>query len=404
MSQPHPASRGPRPSRTARAALALVPLVGIGALTACGGQASSTAEAEPVKISLGAAGGATPVRAGDQLKVTARGGILTALTVTDPKGRELSGRLAEDKKSWSASDKAAPGMKYTVVARTTNADGRPGQVKKSLTTAQAARLNKLTLSPGTKGATVGVAQPLTITFDHPVTDKAAVEERLKVTTSNDTVGSWGWVEDPSGKDRVDWRPKEYWKPGTKVFLKADLNGLDSGGDRYFAKDYDLNFSIGDSRIVKVDLDTKHLTFVRNGQEVKKIPFSAGKPDAQHSTWTGIFPLMAKEGTITTNSETVGLGNAYNKTVRDSMKLTNSGTYAHAAPWNASKVGEVNDSSGCIGMTDADAVWLYSQVSVGDPFEITGSSARGRVGPNNGITDWMVDWPQWQKKSAISARG
>ncbi|RSO10111.1 hypothetical protein DMH18_14855 [Streptomyces sp. WAC 06783] len=397
---PAPTPHRHRPQRAARAALALAPLLGTVVLSACGGPAASASRGAPVRVTLGAANGTKTVQAGDKLQVSAAGGNLTKVVVTDPKGRRLPGGLGDGGRVWTSHEPTTPDTKYSVAAEARNAQGGTNEVKESLTTAKADKLNKVVLSPGSQGAVVGIAQPVSITFDFPVTDRAAVEKHLKVTTDNGTPGAWGWVKDWSGKDRVDWRPKEYWKPGTKVGLRADLNGVDSGGGRYFAKDYDLNFTIGAGHVVKVDLDNKHLTFTENGKEVKDMPFSAGRPDAQHSTWTGVFPLMAKEGTINMNSETVGLGDAYDKMVRDSMKLTDSGTYALAAPWNAGKVGRVNDSSGCIGLTDADADWLYARVRVGDPFEVTGSSVRGRAAENNGLGDWMVDWSQWQKKSAL----
>ncbi len=401
MRQP-PSARPFRRVRSRYVALALMPLVSVGALTACGGIAASAPKGPPVKVDLGAASGTRTVQAGDRLKVTAHGGVLTEVTVADPKGRQLAGALGAGGTVWTSRAKTAPDTKYSVLARTKNAQGGTGEAKESLTTAAADLLNKLVLSPGSQGATVGIAQPVMITFDFPVTDRAAVERRLKVTTDNGTTGSWGWVKDYSGKDRVDWRPETYWKPGTQVGLRAELNGVDSGGGRYFGKDYDLHFTIGRSQVIKVDLDRRYLSFVEDGEETRRIPVSAGRPDGDHATWTGTFPLMAKEGTIDMNSETVGLGDSYHRTVRDAMKLTDSGTYAHAAPWNAGKVGRVNASSGCIGLTDADADWLYGKAQVGDPFEVTGSSVRGRADRNNGIGDWAVDWSRWQKYSALSS--
>ncbi|MFH8403921.1 Ig-like domain-containing protein [Streptomyces sp. NPDC018019] len=397
---PAPAPHRHRPPRSARAVLALVPLLGIGALTACGGPAASASKGPAVRVSLGAANGMKTVQAGDRLRVSADGGSLTKVVVSDPKGRRLPGGLGDGGRVWISHEPTAPDTKYSVAAEARNAQGGTNEVKESLTTAKADKLNKVVLNPGSQGATVGVAQPVTITFDFPVTDKAAVEKHLKVTTDNGTPGAWGWVKDHSGKDRVDWRPKEYWKPGTKVGLRADLNGVDSGGGRYFAKDYDLNFTIGARHVIEVDLDSKHLTFTENGKEVKDMPFSAGRPDAQHSARTGVFPLLAKEGTITMNSGTAGAGDAHGRTVRDAMKLTDSGTYAHAAPWNAGQVDRADDGFGCIGLADDDADWLYARVRVGDPFEVTGSSVRGRAAQDDRLGDWMVDWPQWQKKSAL----
>ncbi|NEE42309.1 L,D-transpeptidase, partial [Streptomyces sp. SID7982] len=82
------------------------------------------------------------------------------------------------------------------------------------------------------------------------------------------------------------------------------------------------------------------------------------------------------------------------------RLTWSGMYAHAAPWNANYFGQANRSSGCLGMSDANASALYGQVRVGDPFEITGAEAKGTVAEGNGYGAWNVSWEDWQAKSAL----
>lgn len=235
-----------------------------------------------------------------------------------------------------------------------------------------------------------------------MTDKAAVEKQLKVTTSDGTEGSWGWLKDYSGRDRVDWRPRQYWRPGTEVTLDARLDGTDSGpGGGWFVRDYRASFTVGARQVVEVDLDRKRLTLQRDGKTVRTVPVSGGTPGPDTGSWRGTAVVLAKEGTVRMNSETVGLGDAYDETVHDSIRLTWSGMYAHAAPWNAAFFGRANRSHGCVGMSDADADWLYSQVRVGDPFEITGSEAKGTVAPNNGFGDWNVDWDRWQEKSALN---
>ncbi|MET9520265.1 L,D-transpeptidase [Streptomyces sp. NPDC002994] len=280
------------------------------------------------------------------------------------------------------------------------ADDPDGSPKAAATPAARDKVNKVNLTPGHK-TTVGIAQPLSVSFDHPVKNKADVEERLKVSTSNGTEGSWGWMRDYSGKDRVDWRPKEYWKPGTKVSLKADLDGVDSGADGgWFARDYATHFTIGEQQIVKVDLDKHRLKLMRDGKLVKDVPMSAGTPGGDKASWRGTAVLMSKEGTINMRSETVGLGDAYDKMVDSSMRLTWSGMYAHAAPWNKAYLGKANKSSGCVGMSDKDAEWIYRHVQVGDPFEMTGDDAKGTVAPNNGYGEWNLSWADWQTKSAL----
>ncbi|MFE7772654.1 Ig-like domain-containing protein [Streptomyces sp. NPDC057445] len=337
--------------------------------------------------------------AGRPVKVTAAGGSLTSVAVTDADGHRLTGKVSADGTTWTSSRKVAPGTAYTVTAATRTKGGTTGTAKTSFATAEADKVNKVDWRPGT-GTTVGIAQPVSLVFDSPVTNKAEVERQLKVSTTNGTEGSWGWMKDWSGKDRVDWRPKEYWRPGTRVTLNAELGGTDSGDGGWFVRDYTTTFTIGARQIVKVDLDSHRLTLERDGKVVRQIPVSGGTPGGDKRSWRGTAVLMAKEGTINMNSETVGLGDAYDKMVNYSMRLTWSGMYAHAAPWNARWFGNANRSSGCIGMSDADAAWFYGQVRPGDPFETKGADTKGTVAPANGFGEWNLPWTQWREKSAL----
>ncbi|WP_329425705.1 L,D-transpeptidase [Streptomyces sp. NBC_01268] len=386
--------RIPVPALLATTALALTLGACSGGSGGKGGAGDSAEEKPPVRVSVNLAG--TQAAPGAPVVVRAsEGQRLQQVTVTDSRGGNLAGKVTADGASWTSERRAAPGTAYSVEARV--ADG--GTATASFTTAAADKVNKLTLAPG-KNTTVGIAQPLSIVFDHPVKNKAEVERQLKVTTSNGTVGSWGWMQDWSGKDRVDWRPEEYWKSGTKVTLDADLNGIDSGAGGWFVRDYTTTFTIGRSQVVKVDLDSHRLRLLRDGQQVANLPMSAGTPGGEKASWRGRTVLMAKEGTINMRSETVGLGDAYDKMVDYSMRLTWSGMYAHAAPWNAAYFGRANHSSGCVGMSDADAKAVYDQVQVGDPFEITGSDAKGTQALNNGYGEWNLSWADWQGKSAL----
>ncbi|MFC8274086.1 Ig-like domain-containing protein [Streptomyces sp. NPDC057271] len=382
--------------RPALAALALC-----GSLAACSSGAvgaprdegSAESMEAPAKVTV-----ASPA-AGRTVTVSATGGKLTEVKVVDADGAALTGRTGAGGTSWVSDRKAVPGTSYRVEATTRTAGGKEATTRSTFATAKASQVNKLTLAPG-KNTTVGVGQPLSIVFDRPVSQKAEVEKQLKVTTSNGTVGSWGWLKDYSGRDRVDWRPKEYWKPGTKITLDATLNGTDSGGG-WFVRDYRTGFTVGGAaQVVKVDLDRKKLVLERDGRAVRTIPVSGGTPGGDKRSWRGTAVLMAKEGTINMNSETVGLGDAYDKMVDYSMRLTWSGMYAHAAPWNAAHFGRANRSSGCIGMSDADAAWFYGQVRAGDPFEIRGADTKGTVAEGNGYGAWNLSWEQWQAKSAV----
>ncbi|GGY38451.1 hypothetical protein GCM10010326_35620 [Streptomyces xanthochromogenes] len=390
------------PRRPARIAAIAGTAVLAAALTACGGGDSSSSDAKSdlkaqkkTEISVNLTG--KQAKAGEPVKVTLADGRLQTVSVTDAKGGRLEGRLSADGKTWTSVRTAAPGTSYSVEAK----DDKGGSAKAEFATAAPDKVNKLTLAPG-KDSTVGVGQPLSIVFDHPVKNKAEVEKQLKVTTSNNTEGSWGWMEDYSGKSRVDWRPKDYWKSGTKVTLEANLNGVDSGpSGGWFVKDYKTGFTVGKNQLVKIDLDSHHLKLFRDGELVKDVPMSAGTPGGEKASWRGKTVLMSKEGTINMKSETVGLGDAYDKMVDYSMRLTWSGMYAHAAPWNASYFGSANKSSGCIGMSDANAKFVYDSVQVGDPFEITGDDAKGTQALNNGYGEWNLAYDAWKAKSALA---
>ncbi|MFI9150276.1 Ig-like domain-containing protein [Streptomyces sp. NPDC053367] len=387
--------------RAAVAAALLAPLAACssgGSPTASDPKPARSADDRPVQVTVIPTGLRVPP--GKPVTVTAAGGSLTSVTVTAAGGGRLTGEVAADGGSWVSHRNAAPGTAYTVAATTRTAAGTTRTTRSSFTTAEAGKVNKVDWRPGS-GATVGVAQPISLVFDNPVRNRAEVEKQLKVTTSNGTEGSWGWIRDWSGRDRVDWRPRTYWKPGTEVTLHAELNGIDSGPDGgWFVRDYTTTFTTGTRQIVKVDLDTHRLTLVRDGRTVRRIPVSGGTPGGDKRSWRGTAVLMAKEGTINMNSETVGLGDAYDKMVDYSMRLTWSGMYAHAAPWNAAWFGRANHSSGCIGMSDADAAWFYAQVRPGDPFEITGEDTKGVVEPGNGFGAWNLSWPEWREKSAL----
>lgn len=391
--------RRPR-TRLRTAALSGTAVLAAAALTACSGGGSGSAAASArekprTKVSVNLAG--KQAKAGEPVKVTLTGGDkLDSVTVKDAKGGTLTGQIAADGKSWTSARTTSPGTSYTVEAKAAGADA----TKAEFATAVADKVNKLSMAPG-KNTTIGVAHPLSIVFDNPVKNRADVEKHLKVTTSNHTEGSWGWMTDYSGKDRVDWRPKEYWKSGTKVSLAADLNGVDSGkGGGWFVRDYKSDFTVGRNQVVKIDLDNHRLKLLRDGQQLKDVPMSAGTPGGDKASWRGKTVLMSKEGTINMRSETVGLGDSYDKMVDYSMRMTWSGMYAHAAPWNRSYFGSANKSSGCVGMSDADAKWIYDQVQVGDPFEVTGDDAKGTQALNNGYGNWNVSWSEWQAKSAL----
>lgn len=402
--RPMPANR----RRTDRRSLARTALVAVGALAlaACGGGGSSSGEGsgdggsdggKSAAVSLSPVTDGKKVIPGEPLTVKAQGGKLKSVAVTGQDGRALDGKVSADGSSWRSADPTGYGSTYRLKARLAGSDGKKVLRRSTVTT-----LGKKDIFVGTynveKGTTVGTAMPVSIVFNKPVRDKAAVERKLKVTVSPQVEGSWSWMKDRDGKDRVDYRPRKYWKPGTEVTLRMKLTGV-KNGDLVGTQDREIRFSIGESVVSTVDVKKKTVTVEKDGKVVRTLPVSTGKPGFE--TWNGTMVVMEKMPSLRMNSESVGIfgQEAYDLgSVKWDIRLTTSGTFAHAAPWNEGKFGRVNGSHGCIGLSTSDAKWFYEQLHVGDPVTVVKST--DTVQKNNGYGAWNVDWATWKKGSAL----
>ncbi len=364
------------------------------------GTKESAAPTEPAKgsaqVTFAPASGTTSIRPDKPIAVNVSDGTLDEVTVKDSKGEAISGKLAADKTSWSTSDFLRPKRTYTVTAKATGEDGEATTKTATLTTLTPSKSASFYFSPQ-PGATVGVGMPIAVGFADPVTEskRAAIEDRMKVTTTPATKGSWGWLTSTS----LVWRPAEYWKPGTKVSVKADIGGMQTQETLWTSGDDATNFTVGSQMISTVNLDTKQMTVQKNGSTIKTIPISAGK--SGFITRSGIKIIHSRESKRKMNSETTGIAQdseeGYLIDVKYAMRLTNSGEFIHGAPWNASKFGVVNGSHGCTGMSDENAKWVFDNSKVGDVVKYTGSD-RG-IETGNGYSMWNMSFSEWQKQSA-----
>ncbi|WP_372412101.1 L,D-transpeptidase [Streptomyces luteireticuli] len=251
--------------------------------------------------------------------------------------------------------------------------------------------------------TVGTGQPIALEFAQPVRNKAAVEKALTVKTSDNTEGAWGWVTTPVGHDRLDWRPKNPWKPGTTIQIKGDLTTVDPGS-AHFTRTLDRSFTIGRDQRLLADLDTHTLTVTLDGTTVKTIPISGGEPVPGRASRPGTFAIKSQEHKVRMTSASVNGPKDYDKDVYWAMRFSDSGGYLHAAPWadENGDLGQRNGSAGCIGMSDTNATWLFKNSLLGDLFTIKGEEATAELGgPGNGYADWSLTWEQWQQKSALT---
>jgi lipoprotein-anchoring transpeptidase ErfK/SrfK len=404
MSDSRPRLRRRRRTAAAAALLTVAALV----LTACqsgdvslpgaADDPSETPSVAPAALELVSSvqKGAQDVPVDQAVTVRAKGGTLSSVDVSSAEGK-LGGELSPDRSSWTASDRLEPGTTYTVKTVADRADGKV--VKRTSTFST----QDLTLDEQTypsvaplAGETVGVGMPVIVTFDVPVTDKAAFEKHMTVTSTPSQPGSWHWMSD----NEAHWRPKTYWKAGTDVHVDIDVNSVPAGNGIYGQESRELDFHVGDAHIYRVNAQTHQMNVFSNGKLLRTIPITTGKPG--FTTRSGVKVIIEKFDVKRMNSETVGIGGAEAYDIDDvqwAMRLTYSGEFIHAAPWSVGSQGYANVSHGCTGMSTANAAWLYAMSRRGDVAEYTGTDRPMTL--DNGYGDWNESYAQYRDGSALS---
>ncbi len=353
-------------------------------------------EARPAQLKVNVKRGATDVSVDTLVKVSATAGRLKNVVVSSSAGK-VPGAIKGG--AWTAADRLEPGVTYTVKATGEGSDGSTARLSSQFAT-EALSLDQQTypsVAP-LAGETVGIGMPVVVTFDIPVSDRASIERNLHVDATPAQPGTWHWVSDTE----VHYRPKTYWKAGTEVSVDIDINGVDAGNGIYGQEDREIDFSIGDAHIYKVNAQTYQMEVYSNGEKLRTIPITTGK--AGFTTRSGVKVIMEKHDVKRMNSETVGIpsGSAEAYDIDDvqwAMRLTNSGEFIHAAPWSVGSQGYANVSHGCTGMSTDNAYWLYSMTLRGDVVEYTGTDRP--MEPDNGYGDWNIPYGEYAAASALS---
>lgn len=343
-------------------------------------------------------GGARGVAVDTLVKVRVANGELTDVTVASPAGR-LPGSMGGGAARWVASERLEPGTTYAVTAAATGSDGRTTKQTTSFKTA-ALTLDQQTFASVAPldGETVGVGMPVVVSFDVPVSDRAAFEKQMTVTSTPAQPGTWHWLSDVE----AHWRPKSYWQAGTDVSVDLDVNGVDAGAGIFGQEDREIDFSVGDAHVYEVDARSHQMQVFSNGELLRTLPITTGKEG--FVTRSGTKVIMEKFESRRMNSETVGIAagsaEAYDiADVRYAMRLTHSGEFIHAAPWSVGSQGSANVSHGCTGLSTEDAGWLYDMTLRGDVVEYVGTDRPMTL--ENGYGDWNASFADYRQGSALS---
>ena len=133
-----------------------------------------------------------------------------------------------------------------------------------------------------------------------MSDRAAVEQALVVTSSKPAEGAWSWVSDTE----VHYRPKEYWPAYTQVTLDVQLKDVDAGSGVWGMANRTVKFRTGSSMVSVVDVDAHTLTVYRNGKVARVIPVTTGK--AGFLTRNGIKVILEKHTLKIMDASTIGI--------------------------------------------------------------------------------------------------
>ncbi|MQY08119.1 L,D-transpeptidase [Actinomadura macrotermitis] len=378
------------------------------ALTACGGAPERpagpageqvTAPAPPA-FAITPSDGATGVRPDQGVTVTAAPGTTLQRVEVRAGGAAVPGVLARDRRTWRSRWALRPGTAHTVTATGADAAGAPVTVTGGFTTLKPATTFAVADVTPRPGELVGVGMPLIVTFDRPITDRAAVERALEVRMSRRVPAAWNWT----GPRQVVLRPRRFWPPGQRLAFVAHTAGVRAAPGVYGAADTEGGFRVGAARVSVVDTRRHRMAVRVNGRVVRTAPISAGKGGTRaYTTTSGVHLVMGKGDPVVMSSAWMGVTNVhdpryYKLKVRHAVQISASGEYVHSAPWSLKQQGRANISHGCVNASPAFAQWFYGQTLRGDVVTVIGTDRPLEVG--NGWGYWQLPWSRWVAGSAL----
>ncbi|WP_228044343.1 L,D-transpeptidase [Streptomyces ferrugineus] len=339
--------------------------------------------------------------------VTVSKGTLTEVTMTTADGAAVEGEISADKTSWKPSAQLDRSTTYKVAVTAKDSKGLEAHENASFTTVSPKNSFLGYFTPE-DGSTVGVGMPVSINFDKAISNKAAVQKGVTVSSTSGQEVVCHWFNDT----RMDCRPDDYWAEGSTVTLKMALDGVEGSDGVYGVQEKTVTFKIGRNQVSYVDAKTKQMKVTQDGKTVKTIPISAGSPE--NKTYEGVMVMSEKFEETRMNGATVGFtdddgkGEYDIKDVPHAIRLSTSGTFIHGNYWGAKSIfGNVNTSHGCVGLSDTKGAkdkgtagyWFYNNSIVGDVVVVQNTGDK-TIAPDNGLNGWNMDWAQWKAGSAV----
>ena len=390
-------------------------VVGVGILAAtaagCGSEArfvNGPGSEEPpeslASITITPEEGTEDAPVSTELEIDVTDGELSDLVLQSDDGETVEGEMRPDGSSWVPASPLSYETTYTVTATALD--------EFEIATTAETEFTTMSSPPNRVWASLwngseyhyGQAIPIMVDFNRdfsvPEEERANVEKRLFVKSDPPQPGAWHWF---SG-NHLEYRPKDFWEPGTVIDVRIGLGGLPLGNGLYGEQDITGTIHIdSETRVVEVDNESKSMTAKKNGEVVKTMPVSLGK--ASTPSYSGTMIVMEKEAeTVFDTTNEPGCDgeedgeDCYITDIDWAQRLTWSGQYIHSAPWSIGDQGVRNVSHGCVNASPEDSEWIFNFTKLGDPVIVTGTEQRLPYG--DGFTAFDLSWEEFLEGSYL----
>lgn len=353
------------------------------------------------------------------ITVNIAAGTLTSVTLVNPQGTAVHGALGAGATSWQSTEDLGYGKTYRLTASGVTTAGKGVTKKATFTTLTPNNLTMPYLQriggyPLENGAVYGVGIVPVVSFDESITNRAAAQKTLSVTTTPHIDGVWSWIDDHT----VHFRPQGYWPAGTKVTVTAKVYGVRVGPGLYGEQDKSVSFTIGRKQItIAYDTAPKSVNKVRvynaANQVIRTMNTSMGEHSGEevNGSWinfytlNGTYTVLAHEQPAKMCSASYGLpanapGGYPCENIYNATKISTDGIYLHellTTIW--AQDGGQDVSHGCLNLNSENSLWFYDHSMIGDPVMIHGAKGAPNLQVGEG-GDWSVPWATWLKGSAL----
>lgn len=365
----------------------------------------------PARVTITPSPDARDIQPTAPVEVKADAGTLVEVRMVNDGGKQIDGVMTPDNTVWKPTGPLGYAHTYTLNVTSRGTNGADSSQVSKFSTVRPSNQTKVSFTMTSEaalreGGTYGVGTVVVAHFDEQISDRAAAERQLVVTTNPPVPGSWFWVD----SQNAHWRPEHYYSPGTAVTAEAKIYGIALGGGMFGQDDSKVSFRIGDAHVSIADDATKLVSVFDNGKLVRTMPTSMGMGGTETvggrtlSFWTppGVYTVLDRGNPVVMDSSTFGLPKnsrlGYRETINYATRISIDGIYLHQLDSTVWAQGHTDTSHGCLNLNGENAKWYYDFSVPGDVVEVHNTGGPPLKIEQNG--DWTLSWDDWRKGSAL----